>query len=409
MISFIKHLLVFFIKPDSVKQRYSLVFVLLLLWSHKGVAQKSISKKENKIERKKARMVGKAEKLALGKFMITPFAAPGYTPELGGLLAIGGLASFKTKSTDTLIQRSSVPFSFAYTSTGAVVANAILSSFWFKDKVRVFGDFWLKDMADHYWGVGYENGATTPKSDSTTAFNRMWWWINPRILYQVKEDYFVGLNIDYNYTQGSKPSPVVASNPNYIEFNDKPMNSGIGLILRYDSRDIPVDAREGVYIDGRATSYNQSFGGDNNYQIYFIDYRQFQTLHRLGSTLAWQVKTRIGVGEIPYGEMSQLGTPFDLRGYIWGQYRDESLFFFLAEYRHKFLKSDKTLSKHGAVIWAGSGTIFDVQAIEDNTNRWLPNVGIGYRFEVQPRMNLRLDLGFGRESSGFYFNFNQAF
>jgi hypothetical protein len=34
---------------------------------------------------------------------------------------------------------------------------------------------------------------------------------------------------------------------------------------------------------------------------------------------------------------------------------------------------------------------------------------IGYRLTVQPRMNLRLDYGFGRESSGFYFNFNEAF
>ena len=366
-------------------------------------------KKQEKAEKKEARTEKKAEKLAKGKFMITPIAAPGYTPELGGLIAVGGLASFKTKSSDTLIQRSSLPFTVAYTSTGAVVGSAILTSYWFKDKIRVFGDFWGKDMPDHYWGVGYENGATTPKSDTTTAYNRMWWWVNPRILYQVKKNYFVGLNIDYNYTQGSNPSPVVANDPNYVAFNDRPMNSGLGVILRYDSRDVPVDAREGFYIDASATFYDQSFGGDNNYQIYLLDYRQFQTLNRFGSTLAWQVKSRVGVGEVPYGEMSQLGTPFDLRGYTWGRYRDKNLFFFLAEYRHVFLKADQTLSKHGAVVWAGSGTVFNRKTIEDNTNRWLPNFGFGYRLEVQPRMNIRLDFGIGRESSGIYFNFNQAF
>jgi hypothetical protein len=30
------------------------------------------------------------------KFLITPFAAPGYTPEQGGLLTVGALMSFRT-------------------------------------------------------------------------------------------------------------------------------------------------------------------------------------------------------------------------------------------------------------------------------------------------------------------------
>ena len=44
---------------------------------------------------------------------------------------------------------------------------------------------------------------------------------------------------------------------------------------------------------------------------------------------------------------------------------------------------------------------------------WLPNFGVGYRFEVQPRMNLRLDVGVSADVDGpqpaLYFNFNEAF
>jgi hypothetical protein len=36
-------------------------------------------------------------------------------------------------------------------------------------------------------------------------------------------------------------------------------------------------------------------------------------------------------------------------------------------------------------------------------------VGLGYRFELQPRSNVRIDIGFGRNSSGIYFNFTEAF
>ena len=64
------------------------------------------------------------------------------------------------------------------------------------------------------------------------------------------------------------------------------------------------------------------------------------------------------------------------------------------------------MSKHGVVAWLGVGSIGTDPSEFKN---WLPNAGLGYRFEVQPRMNVRVDIGFGRETSGFYFNFNEAF
>lgn len=39
----------------------------------------------------------------------------------------------------------------------------------------------------------------------------------------------------------------------------------------------------------------------------------------------------------------------------------------------------------------------------------LPVVGLGYRFALQPRINLRIDAGFGRDSFGFYLNITEAF
>ncbi len=72
-------------------------------------------------------------------------------------------------------------------------------------------------------------------------------------------------------------------------------------------------------------------------------------------------------------------------------------------------QNDGELSKQGFVAWLGAGTIFNTQTPKDYTNRWLPNIGVGYRLEVQPRMTIRFDFGVGRETTGFYFNFNQAF
>lgn len=377
-------------------------FVLGIMICFAGQAQTV----QDTLTKKEIRQKKKQLKVEQGKPLVTPLAGPAYTPELGFTIAGTVMLSYKTNPRDSLIQRSSSPITFGVTSTGATFLSSIVSSYWFQDKLRIYADLWYKDMPDHYWGAGYENGYSKPKSDSTTAYTRTWWWINPSFLWQIRPNYFLGLNVDYNFTRASDPSEGVSQDPDYLKYGPENLNSGFGIILRYDSRDIPVNAWEGFFVDLKSTFYSQVFGGDNDYQVYQLDFRKYFQVTRPGHTMAFQFKSRIGVGDVPYGEMAQLGSPFDLRGYTWGRYRDKSMIFFLGEYRHMFYKSSGELSKHGMVAWMGTGS---VAADLSSFGNWLPNFGFGYRFEVQPRMNLRIDIGIGRETSGFYFNFNEAF
>ncbi len=366
-------------------------------------------KKEIKAEKKAAKDSVRQYKIDNGKFIISPIVVPAYTPELGGLIAAGGLISFKNNPDDKITQRSTLPVTFALSTTGAVVFQSILTSYWMEDKLRINGQFWYKDMPDNYWGVGYERGFNTPVSDSTTAYNREWFWIRPQFLYRIKEYTYVGLNVDLNYTKGTDAAILVENDPFYQEFNDKPFNAGLGLILQYDSRDIPINAWKGSLINFDYTVYGSYLGGDNDYSILNADFRHYINTGKVGSTFAMQARGRFGFGDVPYGEMSQLGTPWDLRGYTWGQFRDESMIFVLAEYRLQFSNPDETLKKSGVVAWVGGGSIFGIGNTEEQNNRILPNFGVGYRLELQPRMNMRIDMGFGRETMGIYFNFNEAF
>jgi len=393
-----------------MKKYFFLLFVLLsvkqFVYSQDAIIK---NKKIIRAEKKAKKDSIREDKIAKGKIMITPFITPGYTPELGGMLALGSLISFKINKKNTNVQRSSITLNFSYTTTGAIVFNAYPTTYWFNDKLRINGDFNYKDMPDHYWGIGYESAYNNDKSDSTTSYRRNWWKANPRILYQPKKNYLIGLNLDFNYTKGSNAAEMVAEDSLYNLYNHSPYNSGIGFIFRYDSRDIPVNAYSGLLFDFRTTFYSTKFGGDNNYQIFLVDYRQYITFKRIKQVFAWQVKGRFSMGDIPYGEMSQLGTPWDLRGYYWGRYRDKDMAFFLGEYRHTFKKRSGKPSKHGFVLWAAGGKIFNTLKGINKNNKWLPNIGVGYRLEIQPRMNLRLDFGIGRESNGIYFNFNEAF
>lgn len=366
----------------------------------------SYAQDKNKEERKSIRKAKRQEKIDKGKLMITPLAGPAYTPELGLTLAGGVMISFKTNPQDTLIQRSSSPIMAGITTTGAYFIGTKLSTFWFKDKLRIYADINFKDMPDNYWGVGYEEGYTTKKGETTTAYDRTWFQLNPKFLWQFKKNLFIGPLLDFNYTRGSDACDSVHADTYYQKYNDRPYNGGGGLIFQYDNRDVPVNAWTGMLIEVSATFYGPYLGGQNTYQVYLTDIRKYFRIKKDGRTLALQLKGRFGFGDVPYGEMSQPGTPFDLRGYIWGQYRDESMVIFISEYRHQFYKKNGKLSAHGLVGWVGIGSLGDRVR---NFENWLPCVGIGYRIQVQPRMNVRLDFGIGRESNGFYLNFNEAF
>ena len=107
------------------------------------------------------------------------------------------------------------------------------------------------------------------------------------------------------------------------------------------------------------------------------------------------------------------GTPFDLRGYYMGQYRDKTSHMALVEYRQMFNNSRDTwlkrvISHLGYVAWGGVGFMGpDPVHIEGV----LPNAGLGLRIEVQPRMNVRLDFGrnFINKQNLFYLNMTEAF
>ena len=339
-------------------------------------------------------------------FLLTPFIGPGYTPDAGMIFAGGGLISFKTNSHDSLIQRSSLPISVSYATRGSFSFNANLTSFWFSDKFRWNLDVYLKDAEDDYWGVGYDAGLELPQSDTTTGYGFNGFLFRSTTFFQLKYKIFGGLIVDFNRTKVTETNPVMSEDPAYLEYGPDNYNTGLGLTFQYDTRDLATNAYSGNYAMMSFVSYSDFLGGDNSYQIVEYDLRHYRSLEREGSVVAFLLKGRFGIGDVPYAELTKLGGSTNLRGYIGGQYRDQTGVIFLAEYRHKFKKPDGTLSKQGMVVWLGSGTISPEVS---RTRQWVPNLGFGYRFEVQPRANVRIDAGIGRETSGIYFSFNEAF
>jgi hypothetical protein len=345
-----------------------------------------------------------------GPMKFVPFVAPSYTPEMQFLLTAGGLVTFSFDRRDRRLLRSSIPFSYGKSSNGSTQLSVKANLYLREDKWRITGQIWSKDMPDNYYGVGYDKARSIPKSDSTSLYHRNWKRIYAKVMHQYKPRFFVGGIYDGTNTEATELNPVMAADEDILQYGTTTRNRGLGAVFEYDSRDVPVNAYTGVLLDASVINYGNFWGGTAEFWVIDLDYRQYVPVgHR--HTVAWQVRSRNCRGNVPWTEVSQIGTPWDLRGYTWGQYRDELMVYTMGEYRHMFNrrtpnKKGSLESRWGFATWLGVGTVApDLASIPSV----LPNAGIGLRLETEKRSNIRVDFGVGRNSTAFYVTFYEAF
>ncbi len=346
---------------------------------------------------------------------------PGYTPDYGVVLGGSALLTFSTNEADATMKRSVLPIAFAYMVKGGSSLFIRPQLFFNEDRFRIFGEVLINSNLDNYYGVGYETNSNTERGEETTEYRRISYKVNPVFLFRYREtDLFLGGSVDAGLRTIKNPSEGVQNDPDYmaqggdadgLRFN----NIGIGANISYDTRDVPANAYSGMFLEVSATYYSKAFGSTTNFGIYKLDYRQFQELKFLGErrVLAWMLNGRFTSGDVPLTELSMVGSPFDLRGYYMGHYRDRNSMLSLLEYRHMFNAGEDTrfkrlLSKCGFATWAGVGSVSDKFI---DTNHLLPNYGVGLRIEVQPRMNFRFDIGRDplNKQNLIYFNMTEAF
>lgn len=344
---------------------------------------------------------------------------PGYTPDFGFVLGGTALMTFRMNPSDTLQQRSVVPIILSYMFKGSGVTAMTRPQLFFKDdRFRIFGTFSWKNTVENYYGVGYSTNRHRERGEDVTEYTYSGFQLNPQFLFRVGgTDFFIGPQIDINYDDISSPAAGMVADATYIAQGGRPggyhnLSSGLGFVVSYDTRDIPSNAYRGLYLDFRGMAYQKAFGSDNNFYQVKLDYRQYFSVGER-RVLAWTVQSNNTLGDVPLTKYALTGTPFDLRGYYMGQFRDKSSHLALAEWRQMFNTDRSTWVKRmlhhvGYTVWGGVGFMGPTPTKVEGV---LPNFGAGLRIEIQPRMNLRLD--FGRDvvnrQNLFYLNMTEAF
>lgn len=323
---------------------------------------------------------------------------PFYTPELeiGVGMAIVGL--YRPDSDDMVSQNSSISLNGFVSSTGAFGLSFSNYNFFSSDRWRIFVSGYANKMPTYYWGKGYQSGYHNSNKEEYSIED---FSLEPRILYRVGNNSYLGLGWHLNTMHATdlkrEQNSQLQLEPNGLSV----FSSGVSAYFSYDTRDFIPNPSHGQAVNLTLTDYSPSLGSDNRFKTLEMQFSSYYPFDEK-NILAFEVYSQLSDGDVPWNMLALLGNDSRMRGYYEGRYRDRNSLSTQVEYRRKLDW------RHGVALWVGAGTLSERKA-DLGGKPWLPTVGIGYRFEFKPRMNVRLDFGVGERSNGFYFQVGEAF
>lgn len=323
---------------------------------------------------------------------------PFYTPEMGLGVGTALVGLYRIDKDDKITQPSSIGLSGFASSTGAFGVNFTNYNFVDNDQWRLFVSGTINNVPTYYWGKGYAAGKNDHNKEK---YHSQEFQITPRALYKLGDATYIGLGWEFSSMNASDPDTGAKAYFAQSVGGRSVISSGLSAYYSFDTRDFLPNAHQGQAFEAVYTYFAPDFGSDTRFQTTQLQYAFYHEITEK-TVLAIDNYARFSTGDVPWNQLSLLGNGNRMRGYYEGRYRDNNIFTSQAEIRHKLDW------RHGVVGWVGTGTMSDSPS-ELGKGHWLPTVGVGYRFEFKPRMNVRLDFGIGRNSTGVYFQVGEAF
>ena len=332
------------------------------------------------------------------KFDVTFIGGISYSKTTSLGFAVMAVGQYRVRR-DTMTRPSNVSLFANVTLTGSYSVGIDGNTF-FPNRAKLDYSMIFSSLPSAFWGIGYNNCTAHDTTPSQLTRQRV--VLTARYLYPVAKNTFIGASGDFNFTKAVNYSKNFVE-PNYLPVGQRTNYSvtGLGIHLEYDSRDYVTEASRGLYLSVNEKIYPRGLGncGHTLWSTTFtVDW--YQKLWSSG-TLAVDLYGELHSIGTPWTIQSRLGGSYRMRGYYEGRYIDRNIMTLQVELRQRIWK------RIGCVIWGGGGNVFGRDPFRwDHT---LPNYGIGLRWQFKHKVNIRVDYGFGRKTSGLVLNINEAF
>ncbi|UJF18557.1 outer membrane protein assembly factor [Vibrio sp. SS-MA-C1-2] len=316
-----------------------------------------------------------------------------YTPEKKfgiGLLVVG---LYKTDSVSENVQPSSLVIN-SYYSTNNSYGISIDNNMYLKEDSQRFDiEFEAHNEDSVYYGIGTDAGND---DDNKQEFNEILVSVQPSWKFELVDNYYLGVGADISYAKADDVSRDVGAEVPLASST----STGLTVSSTYDSRDYKLNASKGWLFDVDAGLYYNN-DSDSSFGKYHVELSNYIDFTPIPGLLAWQVQGDFSSGDVPWYQLADLGGSKAMRGYIKGRYRDNQMLMMQAEYRLPIYQ------RYGMVFWGAAGSVADnVSGLGDDI---LGSVGTGFRVNIKDKINLRADVGRGKNETTFYINVNEVF
>ena len=308
-----------------------------------------------------------------------------------GLLAAG---LYRLDRTDSVTPPSNISIFGSVSVTGFYALGVTGNNIFAQNRSRIDYTAAFSSAPRDTWGIGYAAGRYNEQS----SYVEKHYQVEGRYLHRIFRNTYVGGLLNFEHTKGLK-----IKNEAYIAHQKHHYTAtGVGAIAEYDSRDFIPNPYRGVYVSLQETFFPKFLGncGQSLWQTVFIA-DGYQRVWE-GGILAADLYAEFNSDGTPWPMLARLGGGQRMRGYYQGRYTDNDLITVQVELRQRIWR------RIGCTVWGGAGNVFR-RFDEFRWSQTLPNYGVGLRWELKKRVNVRFDYGFGRNTGGFLLNINEAF
>jgi|GEM_PF-57197 len=324
----------------------------------------------------------------------------GYTPETSMVLGANMIKFFRFNKADTLSRTSFIDVWGALTLRKQIISDINYTFFTNNEQFMIIGNTGFQRFPQYYFGIGNnlpESNKELIKYDQVRFDNL--------VLRNIFKKLYAGIGYHYLQVFDLRDGALGLLEDTHVAGFQGARISGLQFCITSDNRNNIYNTSKGHLVRIKYGVNDQLFGSQYNFRSLEGDFRQFIHIKSTrDDVLAFQAYTYLSAGNVPWNEMGALGSEMIMRGYYSGRYRDRNYMAVQAEYRKAFNKM------FGMVFFTGLGEVahnisgFDLSGLK-------PNGGVGLRMKIDrsERLNLRMDMGFGKHTSNFYFGVAEAF
>lgn len=319
-----------------------------------------------------------------------------YTPETK--TGAGGALNYffrEVESAPTARPSTLVPI-FVYTQKQQFSASLISDLYWHREKNHLYGMVSYANWPNQFYGIGND----TP--NHAEDFTQRAVILDLQYQRQLRRGLYAGLQYQFHKSELTEVEAGGMLARRDIPGSETGTVSGVGAVVNWDTRDNVFYSSSGSFYQLSARVFDDRLRSDFDFIDYQVDLRHYFPLAS-SHVLAVQGFMNAISGDPPFYLMSLLGGQNLMRGLYEGRYRDKNVIAAQMEYRLP-LKG-----RFGAVAFAGFGEVAPkVSAFELKSLKH--TAGFGFRYQLVPaeKLNLRMDFGWGKGSSGFYMALSEA-